>query len=58
MKSAADFVVADDVEDGLVQVVELLEQRCPRLQLGLGNLLKDCVSANEPWSHGYRLGGS
>jgi hypothetical protein len=34
-------------EDSFVQLVELLEQRCPRRQHGLGDLLKHCMSSNE-----------
>src|SRR5262249_4236986 len=44
---AADFVLAGNLQDRLVQLVELLQQRGSRGQHGLGDLLKHWVAGNE-----------
>src|SRR5262249_46482921 len=46
-EAPADFVFADNLEHGLVQLIELLEQRCPGCQHRLGDLLKHRVAGNE-----------
>ena len=44
---AADFIVADNLEHGFVQLLELLEQRGSRGQHGLSDLLKHGVARNK-----------
>jgi hypothetical protein len=44
---AADFVFTDNPEHGLVQFLQLLEQRGSRGQHGLGDLLKHRMTSNE-----------